>query len=185
MLTENDVWIMALVGMGLVALIFIWVAAQAGKPPRPKAMSPHGRVRLRRSLFAVLLVLFAAATWASLKSYPIPPQHAHLDAGNTHQVVNVVGHQWRWDMSAYQVVAGRPVEFRVTSDDVNHDFAVYDPQGRIVTQVQAMPGYTNKDVYTFTKPGVYVIRCLEYCGLGHAVMETRLRVVAAPTPQAA
>jgi cytochrome c oxidase subunit 2 len=77
------------------------------------------------------------------------------------------------------VHAGSPVEFRVTSKDVNHDFAVYAPDGRIATQTQAMPGFTNKIVYTFTQPGTYKVMCLEYCGIGHAPMTSEIKVVAA------
>jgi cytochrome c oxidase subunit 2 len=69
----------------------------------------------------------------------------------------------------------------VTSADVNHDFAIYAPDGRIVVQTQAMPGFVNKILYTFDKPGTYKIRCLEYCGLGHDVMAADLTVVAATT----
>jgi cytochrome c oxidase subunit 2 len=77
------------------------------------------------------------------------------------------------------VKAGSVVEFRVTSDDVNHGFAIYAPDGLIVTQTQAMPGYTNKLLHTFKEPGTYTVQCLEYCGLGHAPMKTTLQVVAA------
>ncbi|MGH8337220.1 MAG: cytochrome oxidase, partial [Gammaproteobacteria bacterium] len=77
------------------------------------------------------------------------------------------------------VQADSPVEFRVTSSDVNHGFAIYAPDGRIVTQVQAMPGFTNKLVYTFTQPGTYRVMCLEYCGVAHAVMTSEITVVEA------
>ena len=75
--------------------------------------------------------------------------------------------------------AGTPVEFRVTSSDVNHGFAIYAPDGRIATQTQAMPGYTNKLVHTFTEPGTYTVMCLEYCGIGHAPMTATLTVAPA------
>ncbi|MBS0570042.1 MAG: cytochrome oxidase, partial [Proteobacteria bacterium] len=77
------------------------------------------------------------------------------------------------------LTAGSPVEFRVTSADVNHGFAIYAPDGRIAIQTQAMPGFTNKILYTFTQPGTYKVMCLEYCGLGHAPMTAQFEVVAA------
>jgi heme/copper-type cytochrome/quinol oxidase subunit 2 len=43
-----------------------------------------------------------------------------------------------------------PVEFQVTSADVNHGFGIYDRSGRLLAQTQAMPGITNRLVYTFS-----------------------------------
>jgi cytochrome c oxidase subunit 2 len=71
------------------------------------------------------------------------------------------------------------VVFRVTGADVNHGFGVYNENLELVTQVQAMPGYTNKLVYTFDQPGKYRILCLEYCGLAHHAMMGELNVKAA------
>jgi cytochrome c oxidase subunit 2 len=95
------------------------------------------------------------------------------------QVVDVVGHQWTWDVSQTHLKVGEPVEFRVTASDVNHGFAIYAPDGRIVIQTQAMPGFTNKILYTFQTPGTYRIMCLEYCGVAHHGMTAELEVAAA------
>ena len=73
---------------------------------------------------------------------------------------------------------GEPVEFRVTSADVNHGFGIYDESLRLLAQTQAMPGYTNRLRFTFQKPGKYRILCLEYCGLGHHEMPAEISVVA-------
>lgn len=175
---QDVVWAIALVGMGLVALGFVHVIIQAGKPADDAASrkSAHTAHALQAWLFAILFVGFVAGSWATLRHFPIPPQHGGLDVK---QVVDVVGRQWSWQLTPAVVKAGSPVEFRVRSDDVNHGFALYAPDGRIVTQTQAMPGFTNKLVYTFAEPGTYVVQCLEYCGLGHAPMKTTLEVVAA------
>ncbi len=76
---------------------------------------------------------------------------------------------------------GRPVEFRVTAGDVNHGMGVYDETLRLLVQVQAMPGFTNRLVYTFAEPGTYRLLCLEYCGLAHHGMIAELKVTAAPS----
>ena len=178
MILQNVVWTIALVGMGLVALGFIHVIIQADKPADEDATrkSTHTAHALQAWLFVVLFVGFVAGSWATLRHFPIPPQHGTLDA---QQVVDEVGRQWSWQMTPTTVKAGSVVEFRVTSDDVNHGFAIYAPDGLIVTQTQAMPGYTNKLLHTFKEPGTYTVQCLEYCGLGHAPMKTTLQVVAA------
>lgn len=176
MALQDVVWIIALTGIGLIALGFVLVILQAKKPADEEATrkSAHTARRLQAWLFGVLLVIFVTGTWATLRQYPIPPQNKPLDAT---QVVDVVGRQWSWQITPSTVEAGSLVEFRVTSADVNHGFALYSPDGRIVSQTQAMPGYTNKLLHTFRQPGKYTVMCLEYCGLGHAPMTATLNVV--------
>jgi cytochrome c oxidase subunit 2 len=174
---QDVVWTIWLVGAALIALGFVFVIVQAGKPADDgeARKATHTSHVLQAWLFVVLLVAFVAGSWATLRHFPLPPQKGTLDA---QQVVDVVGRQWSWQIRPDTVKAGSAVEFRVTSDDVNHDFALYAPDGRIVTQTQAMPGYTNKLLYTFATPGTYTVQCLEYCGLMHAEMTQRLQVVA-------
>ena len=178
MIFQDLVWVIALVGMGLVALGFIHMIRQAGKPADDAETRKSAQTSnvLRRWLFAVLLMVFFGGSYATLHNFPIPPQHSAL---GTQQVVNVVGLQWSWQINPEAVIAGSPVEFRVTSNDVNHGFAIYAPDGRIATQTQAMPGFTNKLVHTFTQPGIYTVMCLEYCGIGHAPMTAEIKVLAA------
>lgn len=174
---QNDIWTLALIGMGLVALGFIYVILQAGKPADDAATrkAAHTSDVLRRWLFAALLIIFVIGSYATLDRFPIPSQHAPLDVD---QVVDVVGQQWVWHITPDTVRAGSPVEFRVTSKDVNHGFGLYAPDGRIVTQTQAMPEYTNKLVHTFDEPGTYKVMCLEFCGIGHAPMTSQVVVIA-------
>ncbi|MEO8122730.1 MAG: hypothetical protein ABI633_01640 [Burkholderiales bacterium] len=175
---QDVVWAIALAGMGLIALGFLHVIRQAGRPADEEATrsAEHTSNVLRRWLFGALLIIFVGVSYATLHNFPIPPQHTPL---GIHQVVDVVGQQWAWEFKPDKVQAGSPVEFRVTSKDVNHGFAIYAPNGLIATQTQAMPGFTNKLVHTFTEPGTYTVMCLEYCGIGHAPMTAELKVVAA------
>lgn len=174
MTLQDVVWTIALVGMGIIALLFIYIVAQAGKPA-PEAAAKKPGISVRTSVFSLLLLGFLGGSWATLHRFPIPPQHDGIAAT---QVVEAVGRMWFWQITPATVQAGSPVEFRVTSADVNHGFALYAPDGHIVTQTQAMPGFTNKLVYTFNEPGTYTVQCLEYCGVGHALMRTALKVVA-------
>lgn len=75
-----------------------------------------------------------------------------------------------------EINTGELVEFRVTSLDVNHGFAIYGPNNDIVAQTQAMPGYVNRLRWKFTTPGTYNILCLEYCGNGHQLMKSTFTV---------
>lgn len=177
MILQNAVWIILLVGVALVALGFLLVVMQARKPADDAVSRKVGKLapRIQAWLFGIMLLAFVVGSWATLHRFPIPPQHVPLDAS---QVVDAVGRMWSWQITPATVHAGSPVEFRVSSVDVNHGFAIYAPDGGIVTQTQAMPGYTNKLLYTFTQPGEYTVQCLEYCGLGHAAMTAKIHVVA-------
>lgn len=183
MILQDAVSSVALVGIGLVAVGFVHVIRQAGKPADETATRQSANTArvLQMRLFWVLLIGFVLGSWGTLHGFPIPLQHAPLDA---QQVVQVVGRQWSWQITPATVQAGSLVEFRVTSDDVNHGFAIYSPEDHIVTQTQAMPGFVNKLLYTFNEPGTYTVRCLEYCGLGHVPMLARLNVIAARTAPA-
>jgi cytochrome c oxidase subunit 2 len=65
------------------------------------------------------------------------------------------------------VPVGVVVEFRVTTLDVNHGFSLYAPDGSLMAQTQAMPGYVNRLRVVFDKPGMYTVLCLEFCGMSH------------------
>lgn len=165
-------------GVGLVALIFIYVISQAGKPlaATEAVRTTHIAHRLQGWLFAILLVGFVVGSWATMRHFPIPDQNGALQAD---VVVNVQGFMWGWTIQDKKIHAGDTVEFQVTSKDVNHDFALYGPDGKIVAQTQAMPGFTNKLLHTFKKAGTYTVQCLEYCGIGHGVMRVTIEVLAA------
>jgi|SRR5215207_8615960 len=130
--------------------------------------------RWRRTTLWGLVLLFVPTIGYSLTKMP------YSSGGEAAAVVvNATGHQWAWEVTPASVPAGRLVEIRVTGADVNHGFGVYDTHDRLVTQTQAMPGFTNVIRYTFRTPGTYRILCLEYCGLGHHTMSSQLVVTAA------
>ena len=71
---------------------------------------------------------------------------------------------------------GRPVQFRVTSDDVLHGFVI-DGLG---VAMDANPGiWVTAPTVTPNKLGNYATRCVELCGLYHTYMWSRVRVVSA------
>ena len=84
--------------------------------------------------------------------------------------VQVTGIQCGFLVQPTQVKAGEDVEFNVTSKDVNHAMGLYNPQGQMIMNVEAIPGYTISRSYRFTEPGTYEIRCLEFCGYKHHEM---------------
>ena len=72
--------------------------------------------------------------------------------------------------------AGREVDLRLRALDVMHGFAV--PALRV--KQTAIPGQIFHVHLTPTVPGEYSILCTQVCGLGHARMQSVVRVLPAP-----
>lgn len=162
------------VALMLALTIVFWAVLRTASERPETADTTSSPYRFRKPGFWILVGVGVVVTLASLRYVPYGAA-----AGATEpQIVNVIGHQWSWELSRDEVVAGRPVEFRVTSADVNHGFGIYDQNLRLVAQTQAMPSYVNRIVHTFERPGTYRILCLEYCGLLHHDMPAKVRVVA-------
>lgn len=172
---QQIVWIVSLALMALVSFGFAFVALRSGARLTTYETLQRRAYRIRTRLFWLLVALFGTPMVITLIDLPydaIRPAHG---AGSV-QSVSATGHMWRWELSHDRIEAGRPVEFRVTSADVNHGFAIYDPDMKIVAQVQAMPGITNTLRHTFERPGLYKIMCLEYCGIAHHNMVSEFTV---------
>lgn len=174
---QEIAWQVSLLGVGLIAVVFLLVYVRSGNPAE---FGP-----IKRRLYTIRVYWFAAlvavGTWLSaetLANLPYNPTHNEA-AGPAEIQVKVTGHQWYWRMDRTSFPAGAQVEFRVTSADVNHGFAIFGPDNRVVAQTQAMPGYTNAVRHTFRRAGTYRVMCLEYCGLAHHRMTQEITVTAA------
>jgi len=154
----------------LLAGLFLVIGMQAGSDVAFERVRRVG-YWLRKRWLALLLVIGVLVIGISLFDLPYASGGA---AGRT--VVKVTGGQFFWSLAPDRVPAGTRVRFDVTSVDVNHGFGFYDPHGHLIGSVQAMPGYHNHLDLNLTDPGVYQIRCLEYCGLSHSTMESSFTV---------
>lgn len=167
-MTQRDLLILFFVLS--IAWTTIWLFVMVSIPRiKPEAEVTEQAGALRRRL-----VLPACATFLVLVAFAIYwapfPEFREQTIGKPEVAVNVQALQWAWILDATEIPAHKVIEFDVTSRDVNHGFAIYNAEGRLVTQTQAMPDYTNRLIYKFDEPGVYTVRCLEYCGIGHHVM---------------
>lgn len=172
MLAES-VWILTLASLVLLSAVFLFVIANSGDE-RDYSEVQKKWYAIRSKWLLFLFVTGVIVTWATLSPFPITDQHAAADADTT--VVKVVARQWQWEIDNTEYSAGDTVEFHVTSGDVNHGFAIYDGEDRLLTQTQAMPDYVNKVRHTFDQPGTYKVLCMEYCGLAHHAMLAQLTV---------
>lgn len=167
--THSAAGLLTLVAVLSLAAVFLRVRRLA-HDDRDYAPVQRNAYRVRAIVFWVMLLVGLPLSVWLLRVNP------YSAAAANPQVVHATGYQWYWELDRTDVEAGRPVVFYVTSADVNHGFGLYDPQGVLVAQVQAMPGYVNRLTHVFEAPGTYQVLCLEYCGLVHHNMITEIEV---------
>jgi cytochrome c oxidase subunit 2 len=166
-----------------IVLFSVWKFRMRPGEERLDGPPIHGNTRLEviwTALPAMLitgLVVYAFIVLTDIESKP-----AH------EMEINVTGQQFAWSFQypagpgGHKVVADelylpvdQPVRFRIHSVDVLHAFWI--PAFRI--QEDAVPGVTTNLRATPDRLGTYEIVCNELCGLGHALMRSRVHVVTA------
>jgi cytochrome c oxidase subunit 2 len=163
-------------------LVFIFVFILINRFPKKTASEVSGGMyKIRAKYFYVLLITVIISSYVALSYTPYPKKSDVIDAH-----VTVVGQKWLWHLhngpysenslqsstnESIVLPAKKQIRFHVTASDVNHGFGVYNSDGRLLSQVQAMPGHVNRLLMSFEKPGKYNILCMEYCGVGHHVMQ--------------
>jgi cytochrome c oxidase subunit 2 len=162
-------------------------AAVALSTRRVRTVEYAKAMRVRLVFFvslAAILVTFLVLT--------LPHLPYTIDARGPDRIVHAVGKQYAWSLTeqtgptlatwdrdfspVVTVPAHAQVEFRVTTLDVNHGFSLYAPDGHLIGQTQAMPGYMNRLRVTFDQPGTYTVLCLEFCGMSHHRMRGVIEV---------
>lgn len=181
-MTALNAGIFTLVGALLVALIAL-VVALSSRPSQPNDGVIARVYRARLIYFVLLGVVLLFSLGLTLPKVPYQSSRSSVTPDVR---VAVTGWMWTWRFDAVSgdgvlaepqnltVPAGKLIEFSVTSGDVNHGFGIYDDQDHLLTQVQAMPGYTNQLRYRFSAPGVYHVLCMEFCGYAHHLMMTTI-----------
>ncbi len=135
--------------------------------------------RLDVMWMTLTILLFTGVNVASIEYMPTIMTTKAALSGQEIQDVAVTAQSWSYQISERQLVAGQPVRFSVKSADTVHGFAVYHPDGRILFTMMMIPGMQESSIiHTFTEPGMYKVRCLEYCGIAHHLMQDELIVAA-------
>lgn len=164
-----------LVSTAVILAVFGVVARSTNMP---RELNYASADRLRLLFFASLGIILLTFLVLTLPRLPYP-----AEAGTPDRIVLAVGKQYAWSLTegttptlanwdtAFSPVAtvpvGAVVEFRVTTLDVNHGFSLYAPNGSLLAQTQAMPGYVNRLRVVFDERGTYTVLCLEFCGMSH------------------
>ena len=157
----------------VLGIAFVIYIARSTRNPAVAAPDHGALAEREKAWFGVVVVLLVSLLVATIFFTP----YGRTASANA-QVEKIEAIQFAWLIPSTPLQAGRQVEFKLTSADVNHSFAVYTMSGELLFEVQVMPGRTTDYVYTFKHAGTYRVLCLEYCGVGHAEMENQLTVTA-------
>jgi cytochrome c oxidase subunit 2 len=156
-----------LVAVGIVLAV---VLARSTRARRGEA-DTETLARREKAWLGIVIVLLVALLFGTIFFIPYG-----AEAKGEHQVVRVEASQFAWAIDPPAVTEDLPVEFQLTSEDVNHGFGVYNEDDVLLFQVQIVPGDLQTAVYTFEEPGTYTILCLEFCGFFHHGMVGELTV---------
>ena len=157
-----------------VVMVYFLIRYHRSRNPEPADIEGSITLETLWTVIPTLIVLLMFwFGWQSYKSLRGAPEDA--------MQVSVEGRMWSWSFeyengktSSHLVVPqNQPVKLNITSTDVIHSF--YVPAYRI--KIDAVPGM---DTYAWFNPkniGEFDILCAEYCGVRHAFMLAKVKVV--------
>jgi cytochrome c oxidase subunit II len=167
-------------------LLFVIRFRNAGRPRDAEGPQIRGHTRLELVWTAIpVLILAGIITFVFYKLPGIKDIPAATKNGSK-ITVNVEGRQFYWryrypngavSIDELRLPLDTPVELVITAPvtDVNHSWWVPSLAGKM----DAIPGKVNHlSFVTPSDPGVFVGQCAEFCGIQHALMLTRVLVVA-------
>ena len=170
--------IMLLFQVPFMIVFFYVVYRKAVTDPNPSQTEKQRISRLEGLWLTLVVVLFVVINVVSIQYMPTISSAQAAISGQDIQDVDVTAQSWSYQISERQFEVGQPVRFSVISADTMHGFAIYHPDGRMLFTMMLMPGMEPSSIiHTFTEPGKYKVRCLEYCGIAHHMMQDELIVV--------
>jgi cytochrome c oxidase subunit II len=172
--------VMSIVIFALVSAVVVYSVWKWRVPPDDDAEGPpiHGHTGLEIAWTAVpaLLVIALGVVSAFVLS-------ENGEARDDALQVRAIGQQFAWkfeypehgEFSSGQLVlpVGRQAHFTMEAVDVLHSFWVPN----FGQKMDAVPGIETEINVTPTRVGEYQVVCAELCGLGHATMRAKARVV--------
>ncbi len=162
--------------------VFLWVVyRKTFVDPSPSNTDRAKYVRAEWAWIGLVVVVFVGVNMASIDFMPTVRTAEAAASGAEITEVNFSAESWSYDLPEVKIEVGKPIRFSGKSLDTMHGFAIYHPNGKVLFTMMLMPGLENPTslIHTFTEPGTYVVRCLEYCGSAHHEMRDEIEVVAA------
>jgi cytochrome c oxidase subunit 2 len=176
-------WFATVISIGIFSLVTAVVVFSVWKwrvPDDDDADGPpiHGHTGLEILWTAVPAILVTAI---GIVSAVVLARNG--EAGTRPLEVQAIGQQFAWKFvySDYEGVetgelvlpVGREARFTMTAVDVIHSFWVPN----FGQKMDAVPGIETTILVTPDRTGDFAVVCAELCGLGHATMRARARVV--------
>jgi cytochrome c oxidase subunit II len=177
-------------GLVMVALFTVivvsWRRGRRGLGPSQRNTADRTEMSYIAALVGIAIFLTISSFAANAKDFPGDPPRPMAQ-------VRVLGYQWCWRFSyegtpvtvngqcegndvllpVLVVPVGQPVRLDVISADVVH--AVWVPQWRF--KLYAYPGFTQHLTITIPRPGRWIGRCAQLCGIFHYKMDFYLQAV--------
>jgi cytochrome c oxidase subunit 2 len=188
---KNLYWIV----LGITAVIFLIVEISLivfivqyrnrGRPRTDEGPQIRGHNRLELIWTVIPVLILVAIMGFVLYKLPGIKDIPDANAAGEKLTVQVEGRQFYWrftypngavSVNELRLPTGRPVELVVTApaNDVIHSWWIPALAGKM----DAIPGKVNHlDFVAPSSPGVYQGQCAEFCGLQHALMLARARIV--------
>jgi cytochrome c oxidase subunit II len=172
--------IMSIVIFSLVAAVVVYSVWKWRVPADDDAEGPpiHGNTGLEIVWTAIPAILVIAL---GIVSAVVLSENGQ--AGSNPLQVKVIGQQFAWKFQypgegGFQtgelvLPVGRETKFTMEAVDVIHSFWVPN----FGQKMDAVPGIETTILVTPTRTGEFAVVCAELCGLGHATMRAKARVV--------
>jgi len=153
----------------VVIAIAVWRSTRGERKELDEKKAAH----MEKGWLAIMAAFLFTAFLATIFLIPYGESK-----GAETQVVKVTARQFSFQFEPPSVKAGTQVKFELVSEDTTHGFGVEYPTGGIAFQAQVVPQNTQSVYWTFKEAGSYPVICMEYCGVGHHVMLSKLEVTA-------
>jgi cytochrome c oxidase subunit 2 len=169
-------WLMLALATAVFALVvggLLWALFRPGRGRVDPVIVPVDRGPQR---FLLVGSLATGAVLLALMAVTFPAMRWLGAGAAVETTVEVIGHQWWWEVKYPQgfatanelhVPVGQPVQINLGAEDVIHSFWVPQLQGKM----DAIPGRSNTTWIQADQPGEYRTLCAEYCGIQHAHMD--------------
>lgn len=131
-------------------------------------------------LFGIVVPLVALVALFGIADVYLVGETSAPDPRTTSMTINVIGHQWWWEVrydGTRAITANEihiPIDTRVnlvaTTADVIHSFWV----PALNRKIDMIPGRRNRILLEANQPGVYRGQCSQFCGFQHAHMAMKV-----------
>nr|WP_290672813.1 MULTISPECIES: cytochrome c oxidase subunit II [unclassified Halomonas] len=179
-------WVMLSFGtVVFMAVVALWLYTFKRKEV---TRTPAEERRIARRWIIGGGILLPVASITALLAFGVPTGQRllPLPLGEPPEVIEVIGHQWWWEVrypgaeggevvTSNQLImpAGEPVDFHVTGADVIHAFWV----PRLGGKIDMVPGRVNIIRLEADEPAVFGAQCAEFCGAQHTQMQLYVEAV--------